>query len=124
MVKIRKCLDTYALVEISNANSKFSSYLNEEFVITEITLAEFYAVILREFNEQTAEYWYKKLERYAVNVSRKILIESIKFRYANRKAGISFFDAVGYIFSLENGYSFVTGDKEFENFKNVEFIKK
>ena len=34
------------------------------------------------------------------------------------------FHAVGYIFALNNGFLFVTGDKEFEKFKGVEFKKK
>ena len=124
MVEIRKCLDTYALIEISNGNSKFVGYLDSDFVITDLTLVEFYSVILREYNEQTADYWFKKLEQYSVSVEKSILKEAVKFRYENRKSNISFFDAVGYIFSIKKGYLFVTGDKEFENFKNVEFKKK
>ena len=37
---------------------------------------------------------------------------------------ISFFDAVGYVYSRENNYKFVTGDKEFEKLPNVQFMKK
>ncbi len=119
-----KCLDTYALIEISNGNAKFMKYLDLDFVITDLILAEFYAVILREYNEETANYWYKKLEPYSISVDKLILIEAIKFKYKHRKTNISFFDSVGYMFSLKNNYLFVTGDKEFENFNNVEFLKK
>jgi predicted nucleic acid-binding protein len=123
MAELKRCLDTYVLIEIARGNTRFSGYLNMEFVITDLTLAEFYAVLLREHNEKTADYWYRKMERYAVPVDRSILVEAVKFRYEFRKEGISFFDAVGYIFSLKNGYCFVTGDKEFENLRNVEFLK-
>jgi predicted nucleic acid-binding protein len=121
---VKKCLDTYALIEISNGNPKFADYLNSDFVITDLTLAEFYSVILREYNEQTADYWFKKFEQYAVIADKLILKEAIKFRHEHKKSDISFFDAVGYIFSINKNYKFVTGDKEFENFKNVEFKKK
>ena len=124
MVEIKKCLDTYALMEIARANPKFVNYLNSSFVITDLNLAEFYSVLLREDGEKLADYWYKKLERYSLPVSKEILVAAIKFRYENRKTNISFFDAVGYIFSIKNGLYFVTGDKEFEKFKNVEFVKK
>lgn len=124
MVEIRKCLDTYALVEISKENPKFVGYLNSDFVLTDLTLAEFYLVILREEGENVADFWFKKLERYSLPVNKELLIEAIKFRYENRKADISFFDAVGYIFSIKNGYSFVTGDKEFKDLPGVEFKKK
>lgn len=124
MVEMKRCLDTYALIEISKGNPKFVAYLDSEFVITDLTLVEFYSVILREYDEKTAEYWFKKLERYAVSADKLILKEAVKFRYENKKSDISFFDAVGYVFSIKKGYFFVTGDKEFENFEGVEFKKK
>ena len=124
MDEIIKCLDTYALVEIKLGNPKFKNYLNHNCVILDLILAEFYSVLLREEGKETADFWFKKLENYSVSVSKEILIEAVKFRYKNKKSGISFFDAVGYIFSTKNGYHFVTGDKEFRNLPNVEFVKK
>lgn len=119
-----KCLDTYALAEIKTGNPRFLTYLNIDFVITDITLAEFYYVLLREDGEETANFWFNKLEEYSVAVDRHILKEAVKFRHKNKKKGISFFDAVGYIFSVKKGYKFVTGDKEFEKLPDVEFKKK
>jgi hypothetical protein len=119
----KKCLDTYALMEISFGNPNFSSYVNENFVITDLTLVEFYGVLLREQNIQTANYWFKKLKDISVPVGKEILKEAVKFRYDHRKQDISFFDAAGYIFSVVNNILFVTGDKEFEGLPNVEFVK-
>ena len=120
---MKKYLDTYALAEIAKGNKEFSIYLLEEFVITDLTLVEFYAMLLREDGEKTAEYWFRRLEAYAVSVPRQILKEAIIFRYQHRKQNISFFDAAGYIYSLRNSLPFVTGDKEFEKLPNVEFRK-
>ena len=124
MDEIKKCLDTYALIEISNGNPKFFEYLKHAFVITDITLAEFYSVLLREHNEDTANYWIKKFKEYSIPTNKEILLEAVRFRKKYNKTNISFFDAVGYIFSIKNGLKFVTGDKEFEKFKGVEFKKK
>lgn len=124
MDEIEKCLDTYALAKIADKNPKFKEYLDLPFVITDTTLAEFYSILLREDGEKVADYWYKKLERYSLSVSKEILIDAVKFRHKHKKTGMSFFDAVGYIFSTRKGYLFVTGDKEFENLSNVEFKKK
>lgn len=124
MVEVKRCLDTYALMEIYLGNGKFAEYLNVEFIINDLTLAEFYGVLLREYGSDEAELWLKKLERYSFPVSREVLVEAIRFRQEHKKRDISFFDAVGYIFSIKNGAFFVTGDKEFENFVNVEFKKK
>jgi hypothetical protein len=121
---IIRCLDTYALIEIRNGNLKFADYLNSIFVIADITLAEFYGVVLRDQGEEKADFWKKKLENYSIQVTLSTLIEAVKFRYKNKEKNLSWVDAIGYIFSLENGYYFVTGDKEFEKLKNVEFKKK
>jgi len=124
MVEVRKCLDTYALVEIAKGNPKYAGYLTSTFVITDLTLAEFYAVLLREEGEKVADYWFRKLERFSLPVNKEMLIEAIRFRYEHRKQEISIVDAAGYIFSLKQGYLFVTGDEDFASLANVEFRKK
>ena len=118
-----KSLDTYALIEISKENPSFSEYINTSILLNDLTLAEFYNVLLREEGESVAEYWLKKLETYSVSVPRELLIEAVKFRRKHKEKNFSFFDAVGYIFALNNKTPFVTGDKEFENMINVEFRK-
>jgi predicted nucleic acid-binding protein len=119
-----RCLDTYALIEIYLENEKFSKYLEIEFVITDLTLAEFFGVMLRNYGEEEADFWFKKLEKYSVPADKDILKEAVKFRKKYKKQRVSFFDAVGYIFSVKNQYIFVTGDKEFENMIGVEFVKR
>ena len=119
-----KCFDTYVLVEIHDENPKFINYLNEEFVIPDIIMAEFYGVILRGYNEKTAEYLYKKFKPYVANVSVDLLVKAVRYRYENKTQNLSFFDCVGYVYALEKNIPFVTGDKEFENKENVEYIKK
>jgi len=117
-----KCLDTYALVEIHNDNPKFSNLLNEEIVITDITMAEFYTDLFKKYNQQTADYWLKKLKSICKPLSLDTLIKASIFRHINKKENYSYFDAVGYIYSQENNMIFVTGDKAFKNKNGVEFI--
>mgnify|MGYP001581411913 CR=1 FL=1 len=123
MAAIRMCLDAYALIEIARGNSSFAEYINSNFVITDLTLAEFYAALLLEDGEKKADYWFNKLERYSLPIPKEIIIHAIKFRQEHKKKRISFFDAIGYIFAIKNACYFVTGDKEFEGLPNVEFKK-
>ena len=104
MVEDKKCLDTYALVEIAKENSKFIDYLKLDFVITDLTLSEFYFVLLREAGEEKAEYWFKKLQPYVAYVNIVELKEAMKFRYLNKNKNLSFFDCVGYIFSINSKF--------------------
>ncbi len=118
-----KCLDTYALVEIHFGNPKFTVFFNEEVVITDITLTEFYGDLYRKYNFKTAEYWFRKLAPISQVVSKEILVKAIKYKVDHKKQNLSFFDCVGYIFARENKMKFVTGDKEFEDKEGVEFVK-
>ena len=44
--------------------------------------------------------------------------------FSDKDRKISYTDAIGYIYVLRNKLVFLTGDKEFENIDNVEFIIK
>jgi predicted nucleic acid-binding protein len=120
---LRLCLDTYALIEIYKGNTRFSDLLNASVVICDLTLAEFFGVILREKGENEARYWVRQFEQYVVHVELATLFNAVKFRQENRKKRYSFFDAVGYVYSLEHGFEFVTGDEGFRGMNQVDFRK-
>lgn len=117
------CLDTYALWEIHLGNPRYSKLLNNEFVVTDWTLAEFYKTMLREYNKSTADYWFKKFIQHVRKVEINVLIKAVLFQHENKRKNMSLFDCVGYMYSLDSDLKFVTGDKEFKNRPNVEFIK-
>ncbi|MEK6948903.1 MAG: PIN domain-containing protein [Nanoarchaeota archaeon] len=118
-----KCLDTYALVEINNGNPKFASLLNENIAIADLTFAEFYGQLFRKYDKKTADYWHRKLSVFCKPVNREILLKAVIYRIEHAKEDLSFFDCVGYIFSLENNLRFVTGDKSFKGKESVEFLQ-
>jgi hypothetical protein len=117
------CLDSYALVEIHEENKNYEFVLNQEFVIPDSTLAEFYQTLYRKLGKQTADYWLSKLSSYSVNVDLDIWIKSMAYKQEHKKENLSMFDCIGYIFAQENNMLFVTGDKQFKNKKGVMFIK-
>jgi len=119
-----KYIDTYALVEIADGNPKFVPLLQEKIVVNDITLAEFYFILYREYGLPTAEYWRKKLDYCTQPVARNVLLQAVRFRYDHKKSNLSFFDCVGYIFAQSNNVQFVTGDKEFKHLEGVEFIAR
>ena len=119
-----KFLDTYALCEIRVGNPKFKTYLEKKFIINDLILAKFYNVLLKEDTEQEAKQWIDLLRNNSYSVSLNTVLKAIEFRRLHIKKGVSFFDAVGYIFAQENKISFVTGDKEFKEMPGVEFVQK
>ena len=118
------CYDTYILVEIKQENPEFMKFLDQDFIITDMTMAEFYIIVYKEKGQEEADYWHKKLSPYCHPVNREILIKSLKYRTDNKKEDLSIFDCIGYIYALENNLKFVTGDKEFKNKEGVMFISK
>lgn len=117
------CLDTYALVNIYEGKKEYEKFLGVDFVITLWTLVEFYWVLIRDIDQDVADFWFDKLKPYTVYANEDILKESMKFRYKNKDKKLSYFDCIGYIYSIKNNLTFVTGDKEFETFSDVEFIR-
>ena len=119
-----KCLDTYALVEIMHKNPKYSHLFSSEIAITSLTLAEFYGLLYKEFGEETAKMWLKRLKPIQRDIPLEIFIEAVQYRIDHSKENLSIFDCVGYIYSVQNKMRFVTGDKAFEKRPHVEFIRK
>ncbi len=110
--------------EIHLQNPKYSEVTSQQYVITDLTLVEFYYTLLRTYNEQTAEYWLKRLRPYVIPLDLDTLIKAAQFRHRNKSKNLSMYDCVGYVFSIQNNHEFVTGDKEFENMPGVLFIRK
>jgi predicted nucleic acid-binding protein len=117
------CLDTYALMELHDHNPEYAQIFDKEWVVTELTLAEFYALLYRKHNEKTADYWCAKFTAFSTPVPLELLLKATKFRIDNAEQNLSFFDCVGYIYAQEHGMQFVTGDKQFKGRPGVLFVK-
>ena len=47
----------------------------------------------------------------------------MEFRVEHKKQNLSMTDCISYIMSKNLGIKFLTGDKQFQNLENVEFVK-
>ena len=56
-------------------------------------------------------------------IDTEIIKKAMKFRFSHKKQKLSTADCVGYVLARENDLKFLTGDKEFEGFPNVCFVK-
>lgn len=115
--------DTYALMEIIRSNKSYLPYEEEEIFTSLLNLGELYHILLKNFDEDAAEKWRKKLEGSYMAVTEEVIIKAMKFKYEQKNKNFSFIDCVGYILAEENSMKFLTGNKEFEEIKNVEFVK-
>ena len=115
--------DTYALIEIIKGNINYRKYLDSEIFTSIFNLYELYFIILKEFNEQTAKKFFYEFKDKVLEINEEHIFDASEIKLKNIKKRLSYADCLGYALSLNCGMKFLTGDKEFENFNNVEFVK-
>jgi len=123
MEKDNYIFDTYALMEIIEGNPKYTPYTNMGIIINNFIFAEFCYVLYRE-EYPDSDFYTDKYKKYIVSISPETIKKAMKFRKENKKKNLSIIDCIGYFMSKDLGIKFLTGDKEFENLENVEFVKK
>lgn len=114
--------DSYALIEILLENDNFRKYLNAPIIITILNQIEITYYFLIHYGEQKAEEICSMLKDYVVEISKDDMINALKFRNEHKK-GMSYADAIGYVYAKNNGLIFLTGDDAFKDMSNVEFKK-
>lgn len=115
--------DSYAVIETIKGNSNYSLYLDDEVIITIFNLVEIYFSALKDLGETTAEKIYQQYSSSVTEVPDNVIKKAMKFKLKNKDKNFSYTDCIGYFYATENDLIFLTGDKEFENLENVEFVK-
>ncbi len=115
--------DSYAVIELLDGSRSYAKFINEIPVITIFNLAEIYWSAIHEYDEVSANEIFEKYKECVVEIDDETLKEAIKFRKQNKKKNLSYTDCIGYIYTVKNNMKFLTGDKEFEGMKDVEFVK-
>jgi len=120
--------DTYALHEILEGNPNYLKYAEDVGIITtKLNLMEIYYDYLSKKGRVVAEKIYSYLKNSAIDLDDDLIKEAMNFRLEiktkNPKSNVSYADAVGYIAAKRNMVKFLTGDREFGDLDNVEFVK-
>ncbi len=115
--------DTYAIIEILKENPNYEIYKEKIVTITIFNLAEIYGSCSDYFNEEELDKIYQEYKACLVEIDDLTLKEAIKFRKEHKKQNMSYTDCIGYIYAKRHSMKFLTGDKEFQNLDNVEFVK-
>ena len=116
--------DSYAVIEYLNDNPLFRSYFEEHTgILTLLNLLEIYYSVLQETGEEKAKEVLEILQPLTVHPSKESIQKAMKFRLHNKKHDLSSADCLGYQIAADRGIKFLTGDKEFKNIENVEFVK-
>ena len=115
--------DSYAIIELAESSPPYDNYQGIEITTSVLNIGEIYQIILRKHGKEAADKWFKKINFKLLEITPTIIIESVYFRHMNKENNFSLPDAVGYKLSLKYKLKFLTGDRQFKNMPNVEFVK-
>ena len=115
--------DSYAIIELIQGKESYKKYAEAVVVTTKLNLFEVYQTIFQTVSEDQADDFLEKYYSLAVDYDKLIIKEAAVMRLKYKKRNISLVDCIGYCLARKLGIPFLTGDKEFEQFENVEFAK-
>ncbi len=116
--------DTYAFLEIIKQNPNYFPYIKKISIITtKLNLMELHYVLLRTIGKLEADRHYDRFLPFVIEITDDVIKRANEFKLINRRKKLSYVDCIGYIMAKLNNIKFLTGDKEFKYFENVEFVK-
>ena len=117
--------DSYALVAFIRGSENYRPYfVDHEIVTTRMNLFElYYSLLLDGTPDDAKKYYYGFLQKTA-EVPDEVIERAAHFRFQNKKAGLSYVDALGYEMSRHLNAVFLTGDNQFKGHPNIEFVKE
>lgn len=88
-----------------------------------MNLMELYYGLINKFGKQVAEECYEEYAEFTIEINDEVIKRACEFRVLFKSKNLSFIDCLGYMAAKLNNIKFLTGDKQFENLENVEFVK-
>lgn len=115
--------DSYAILEVLRGSKNYEKYKECIIVTAKLNLFEVFYSILKDLEEKDYNNLFQKYYGAAVDFDLDVIKEAAKFRLKYKKNNLSMTDCIGYMLAKRWRIRFLTGDKEFENMENVEFVK-
>ena len=115
--------DTYALLEIFKISPSYVKYSNIKVITTYFQLFELYYNLRKIYSHDEIAEYFDSIKTQCVSLSFSWIKEATEFRQKEKKRNLSYADCIGYIASKNLGVKFLTGDMQFKDMPNVEFVK-
>ena len=113
--------DSYAIFELIFGNKDYEKYKGVKIISTKLNLFEVFYHLLKKKGKEEANFFLDNYDGVIIEYGPGTIKHAAELKLLNKK--LSMADCIGYISSLYTSVKFLTGDKEFEGMKNVEFVK-
>ena len=116
--------DSYALYEIIDGNPNYKKYSeNIAIITTKLNLMELHYGLLNKYGKEVADKYYDIFVEFTVDINDDLIKKANEFRISLKKKKLSYVDCIGYIIAKSRNIKFLTGDQQFFELENVEFVK-
>ena len=116
--------DSYALYEIIEGNPNYKKYSeNIAIITTKLNLMELHYGLLNKYGKEVADKYYDIFVEFTVEINDDLIKKANEFRISLKKKKLSYVDCIGYIIAKSRNIKFLTGDQQFSDLENVEFVK-
>lgn len=82
-----------------------------------------YHGLLRDTGEDEADKFLEEYYPFVIDFNKDDIRNAAKLRVQHKKRDLSMTDCIGFALAKRLGIKFLTGDKEFKEMENVEFVK-
>ena len=115
--------DTYAYIEVLKDNPSYHRFKKSVFLTSQYTVAELAYFFIRQDQEPTAIQVASRISDDVINASLPTLLRAMKLKFLYRQKKLSYTDCIGYALARDLGVKFLTGDKQFKDLPDVEFVR-
>jgi len=115
--------DSYAIIELTNGNPRYARFSDEVITLTIFNLVEITYSAFLQMGEEKAQETYRKFLECVQNIDEEIVFEALQLKQKYKKRDLSYTDCLGYAFAKQRNLRFLTGDRQFEDIDNVEYVK-
>jgi PIN domain nuclease of toxin-antitoxin system len=118
--------DSYAIIEMLKGNRNYLSYQSERLVMTEFNICEVGFAVCREYPAHAARILKAVRKMVVIQESRDedyCAAAVTRMRATAEGKKLSTIDCVGYSVANRLNIPFLTGDREFADMDNVQFVR-
>ena len=116
--------DSYALFEIVEGNRNYKPYLTKVAILTtKLNLMELHYGLLNKYGRDIANKYYDLFLVFTIDIDDDIIKKANEFRLSHKNKRLSYTDCIGYTIAKTRNIKFLTGDQQFNDIDNVEFVK-